>query len=80
MTIWSQKRKEIGTTATDEVKITINPLPLAFLRGDANRDNDINIADPIYELDYQFAHKDAPPPPFPEAGLDPTEDELDCAE
>jgi hypothetical protein len=47
---------------------------------DVNDSGLIDIADPIYELDYLFAHKNAPPIPYPEAGVDPTEDELDCVE
>ena len=49
-----------------------------FLRGDANNDANVNIADAIYILGYLFGKKPAPPAPFPNAGLDPTVDNLDC--
>ncbi|MEK7400168.1 MAG: hypothetical protein AAB116_24755, partial [Candidatus Poribacteria bacterium] len=45
---------------------------------DVNDSGQIDIADPIYELDYLFAHKDAPPVPFPVAGIDETDDSLNC--
>ena len=84
--------------------------PSDFVRGDANRDGrldiadavtvllflfsglsidcpdaadsddsgDIVITDPIRILNYLFLGGAPPPPPFPEAGEDPSEDGLDC--
>ncbi len=45
---------------------------------DANDDGEVNISDPIYLLEHLFLGGKPPPPPYPEAGLDPTADELDC--
>jgi len=45
---------------------------------DANDDGGIDIADPISILSYIFAEGAAPPPPFPDPGVDPTPDPLDC--
>lgn len=47
--------------------------------GDANDSGGIDLADAIYDLSYLFADSLEPPSPFPECGLDPTEDALDCA-
>jgi len=46
--------------------------------GDANDDGRINISDPIFDLAFLFANGPAPPPPYPEPGLDPTPDDLLC--
>ncbi|MBN1417171.1 MAG: hypothetical protein JXP34_00245 [Planctomycetes bacterium] len=45
---------------------------------DANDDGAIDIADPIMLLGYIFSSEAEPPLPFPEPGVDPTPDELDC--
>jgi hypothetical protein len=45
---------------------------------DANDSGQLDIADPIYLLDYLFGTKISPPAPFPESGYDITEDVLDC--
>ena len=46
---------------------------------DANDDSSIDLTDGVYILRYLFQGTTAPPAPFPTEGLDPTEDELDCA-
>ena len=46
---------------------------------DGNDDGALDIADAIYVLAYLFAGGAPPPPPFPEPGLDPTPDALECA-
>lgn len=46
---------------------------------DGNDDGAINIADPIFVLAYLFNGGDSPPSPFPECGIDPTTDNLGCA-
>ncbi len=46
---------------------------------DTNDDGALDLADPIYLLNYLFAGGPEPAPPFPEAGLDQTEDPLGCA-
>jgi len=45
---------------------------------DSNDDGQVNIADAIYLLQYLFANGPEPPKPFPEAGTDPTPDDLSC--
>jgi hypothetical protein len=45
---------------------------------DANDSGQLDIADPIYLLDYLFGTKISPPAPFPEPGYDETEDALIC--
>ncbi len=45
---------------------------------DANDDGELNITDPIYLLEHLFLGGAPPPPPYPEAGLDPTPDDLGC--
>ena len=45
---------------------------------DVDDDGRIRINDPIYLLRWLFAGGPPPPPPFPEAGSDPTEDQLTC--
>ena len=45
---------------------------------DANDSGDVNIADAIFVLSYLFANGAPIPEPFPEPGVDPTEDALGC--
>lgn len=47
---------------------------------DADDDGEILVNDPVYLLQYLFRHGPEPPAPFPEAGLDPTPDDLPCVE
>ena len=47
---------------------------------DANDDGNVDIADAVYVLSFLFAGGAPMPPPFPDLGTDPTEDNLDCAE
>jgi hypothetical protein len=46
--------------------------------GDANDDGRIDIADPVYVFRALFQGGRPPPPPFPQAGPDPTPDGLGC--
>ena len=46
---------------------------------DGNDDGQLNVADAIYVLNFLFSGTAAPPPPFPERGVDPTRDDLACA-
>ena len=46
---------------------------------DVNDDGTINIADAVFSLVYQFAGGPPPPEPFPDPGIDPTDDALGCA-
>jgi len=45
---------------------------------DSNDDGKLDIADAIYLLGYLFSSTAPPPDPFPEAGVDPTPDDLGC--
>jgi hypothetical protein len=45
---------------------------------DANDDESIDIADPVYTLNLLHGMGPPPPPPFPECGPDPTGNGLDC--
>jgi len=46
---------------------------------DSNDDGQVNMADSVYQLNYNFLGGPQPPAPFPEAGEDPTADDLGCA-
>ena len=46
---------------------------------DVNDDGRIDLADPIFCLDYLFRGGNPPPGPFPAPGADPTADTLDCS-
>ena len=103
------------TSCSDGAAASLSPLisrNTYFLRGDANTDGAMDIADPIYSLHYLFLEGPAPrcfsaadvnddgvfdisdpvmglfslfsvgapmPAPYPQAGLDPSEDLLDCS-
>jgi len=54
------------------------PAPQCLDAGDANDDSGTDISDAIYMINYLFASGPALPPPFPDCGLDPTDDSLDC--
>jgi hypothetical protein len=45
---------------------------------DANDDGARNLSDPVYLLEFLFRFGPRPPPPYPSAGLDPSEDGLGC--
>ena len=45
---------------------------------DSNDDGGLDISDAIHVLRYQFLGAASPPAPFPDCGLDPTSDLLDC--
>jgi hypothetical protein len=45
---------------------------------DADDDGRLEITDPVYLLGHLFLGLVEPPPPFPTAGEDPTDDTLDC--
>jgi len=47
---------------------------------DSNDDGILDLSDPVYTLTYLFTGGPPPLPPHPEAGSDPTEDDLDCWE
>lgn len=45
---------------------------------DFDDDGVINVTDTLGILGYLFHHEAPPPVPFPLAGLDPTEDNIEC--
>lgn len=53
-------------------------LPECFDALDADDTGDLNVTDSIWTLNFLFLGGPPPPPPFPEAGVDPTQDSLDC--
>ena len=46
--------------------------------GDANDDGLLDISDAVYGLTFQFLGGPPPPSPYPDCGIDPTDDALDC--
>ena len=52
--------------------------PLARDAADVDDDGSIEIDDALAILEYLFRLGQAPPPPFPQPGRDPSEDDLDC--
>ena len=97
-------------TDGDGVGDACGPIHLLFIRGDANGDDQLNLVDPIYLMEFLFLGRasppcmdaadttddgrvelndsirflsfffigaDPPPPPYPNPGLDPTEDGLE---
>ena len=52
------------------------PAPVCADAADANDDGTVDVADAITILAYLFAGAADLPPPFPDPGLDPTEDDL----
>jgi hypothetical protein len=52
--------------------------PLCLDAADADDDGSATITDAIRVLNYLFLGADPPPPPFPDVGPDPSEDDLDC--
>ncbi len=45
---------------------------------DTNDDGVLNITDPVYVLEHLFLRGPKPAAPYPEPGLDPTDDKLRC--
>jgi hypothetical protein len=80
-------RGDTDGTGTLELADVITLLGYLFLGAvlscpdpaDANDDGQVDVSDAIYLLRHFFGGAPAPPPPAGEAGLDPTEDDLDCA-
>jgi hypothetical protein len=53
-------------------------VPKCFDAMDADDNGMLNITDPMYLLQFLFRDGPMPPPPYPSAGPDPTEDQLPC--
>ena len=56
------------------------PPPECTKTCDANDTGTVNLSDPLFTLAYLFQGGAEPPMPFPDAGLDPTPDNLNCME
>jgi hypothetical protein len=54
------------------------PLPPCLDAADTDDHGTIQIGDAIYLLNFLFMGGSSPPEPFPDSGVDPTEDSLDC--
>ena len=52
--------------------------PACLEAADADDDGDINVTDAVYLLNFLFLGRGSPPRPFPDCGLDPTNDEMTC--
>lgn len=52
--------------------------PPCWDAADANDDGTVNLTDPVYLLNFLFLSGPAIPPPYPEKGVDTTEDSLGC--
>ncbi|MEE2856221.1 MAG: FG-GAP-like repeat-containing protein [Planctomycetota bacterium] len=53
--------------------------PTCIKTCDVNDDSTVNLADAVALLGYLFSNAPPPPPPFPDCGIDPTDDNLDCS-
>ncbi|HAK97347.1 MAG TPA: hypothetical protein DCM87_20745, partial [Planctomycetes bacterium] len=79
-------RADSNTDGSIDIGDAIRTLGYIFSQGtlhcidaaDANDDGNLDIADPIYTLAYIFASGPLPKSPFPDCGIDPTEDSLGC--
>jgi len=79
-------RGDADGTLTIDITDTVHILNYQFLAGtiqcldaaDADDTGSIDISDPIHLLNYMFSAGPPPPPPFPQAGVDTTADELGC--
>lgn len=52
--------------------------PTCLKAADADDDGTVNLTDAVYLLNFLFLGRRAPPLPFPDCGIDPTNDELTC--
>ena len=79
-------RGDVNGDSTINVADAITTLAYLFTGGtipcdnaaDSNDDGTLNIADAIALLGYLFSGTTPPPPPFPDCGIDPTVDALEC--
>lgn len=46
---------------------------------DVDDDGSVGLTDAVFLLGHLFLGSETPPPPYPECGIDPTEDDLGCA-
>lgn len=59
--------------------LTPGATPPCLDAADGTDDGQLNITDAVYILNFLFLGGSAPPEPHGACGLDPTEDDLDCA-
>jgi PKD repeat protein len=52
--------------------------PACVKAADADDDGAVNVTDAVYLLNFLFLGHGSPPPPFPDCGIDPTNDDLGC--
>ena len=45
---------------------------------DVNDDSQVDVSDAVFLTSYLFREGTLPPSPFPDPGVDPTDDELGC--
>jgi hypothetical protein len=55
-----------------------DPPPPCLDSADANDDGRVDISDGVFDLGFLFLGGDAPPAPFPDCGVDPTDDDVPC--
>lgn len=82
------RRADSNADGAVNISDPIHTLGFLFLGGtepltcadaaDANDDGAVNLSDAVYTLDHLFRGSAAPPPPFPDCGVDPTLDGIDC--
>ncbi|MEM7230963.1 MAG: hypothetical protein AAF517_02240 [Planctomycetota bacterium] len=87
----SQLFVRADTDANGRIELTDAVVTLGYLflgnsgpgcldRADSNDDGSVDIADPILTLNFLFLGGASPSAPFPEAGIDPTDDTLACGD
>jgi hypothetical protein len=82
------RRADVNLDGRTDISDAVSTLDYLFLGRviscrdacDINDDNAVDISDPIGLLNYQFLGGIAPLEPFSECGIDPTCDELGCAQ
>jgi hypothetical protein len=62
--------------ATLDFLFTGGAAPACFDAADATDDGGVNLTDAIFTLSFLFKSDRYPPPPYPDYGMDPTEDRL----
>ena len=79
-------RGDVNADGTINIADVVETLAFLFGRtslacidaADFDDSGTVNVSDALAELGYLFRGEDAPPPPFPDLGFDPTQDSLQC--